>query len=135
MSPGTYGEHRRFCELDGWESRETDHFHYSRCLSDGRFLRTRVSHGKSSTQYGRALWSQILKQLDVTEDKFYETLDSRKPVDRRVERPERPPGPVLPLWLYENLLSKVGMASDEIGQLSEVEAMERWIEWQAKPND
>lgn len=135
MSPGTYGEHRRFCQLDGWESRDTDHYHYTKRLPDGTFLRTKVSHGKSSTQYGRALWGKVLKQLDVTQDEFYDTLKSRKPLQRGPVVAERPPGPAIPLWLYQLLQTKVGMTPEELGALDEKEAIARWIEWQSAPRD
>ena len=135
MPPGTYGEHRRFCEIDGWESRTTDHIKYKKRLPDGRYLRTKVSRGGASTQYGKDLWARVLRQLDVTEDEFYEALRSREPIDRRGDKPEKPSGPSLPMWLYRMLQEKVGLTQEELGSLSHDAAMKLWEAWQARPKD
>lgn len=135
MPPGTYGEHRRFCEIDGWDRRESHHTYFQKRIPDGRFLWTKVSRGKASSQYGKDLWSRVLRQLDVTEEQFNEVLRTRQPLDRRPDKPEKPAGPSLPLWLYQMLREKVGLTSTEIGALSEKEALALWEAWQARPAD
>jgi len=45
-------------------------------------------------------------------------------------------GPIGPhRFSVQHLLIKVGMTPDEIGALSEEEAMARWVEWQASSKD
>jgi len=134
MNPGTYGQHRRFCEIDDWTSRDTDHTHYTKILSDGTILRTKVSHGADSTRYGAGLWSRIPKQqLEVTEDAFYKALTDKKPVSRGM--PEPPSGPRIPLWLVQNLQTHVGLAEKEALALSPEEARQRWDVWISQPGD
>lgn len=42
---------------------------------DGRVLRTRVSHPVDRTDYGKSLWSHILRdQLEVSEAQFWECV-------------------------------------------------------------
>ncbi|BCB87816.1 hypothetical protein [Phytohabitans suffuscus] len=53
-------------------SDDDQHVTYELTLSDGRVLRTRVSHPVDRTTYGPSIWSHILRdQLDVTNAVFW----------------------------------------------------------------
>jgi hypothetical protein len=130
----TFGDIRRFCEIDGWEDvterrkvKRRDHFRYEKVLEDGRVLRTRASHGND--QIGdRGLWQRILKdQLELdNEEQFWDALRTREPVDRGSDDPQPPSGPTKPAWLVRNLIVVVGVPEPDVQAMDEQEAIERW---------
>jgi hypothetical protein len=136
MRPPTHHEHKRFCEIDGWEEKRggKDHFRYGKRLDDDRYLRTRVSHGSGGID-DQNLWRQhILRvELEVTESQFWEALESGDPVDRTSSAPdpqiEDEPPPPLEGWLVSFLINLAGLTDDEIRQLTPDEAMARYLEW------
>lgn len=62
-------DHKRFCEIDGWELyKKTDHYYYRKSLPNGEMLITKVSMGNK--QYGNSMFAKVLKQLRVTKEEF-----------------------------------------------------------------
>lgn len=90
-------------------------------LSDGRMLRTRISHPVGPDTYGASLWGHILRdQLDVTQDEFWLCVDEGV-LPRRstasapaIEKP-------LPLSVVKALVA-AGITAEQLEGLSEAEA-------------
>ncbi|WP_026422462.1 hypothetical protein [Actinokineospora inagensis] len=123
-------DHEAFCRVEGWERVRvargrtgTHHVTYELHLPDGRILRTRVSHPVDRTDYGRSIGAHILRdQLAVSEEEFWAcTRDGTKP-RRGVPRA---PAETLPAKLVFVLLSKVGLAEDDVARMSRDEAIAR----------
>lgn len=134
----TYAEHRRFCEVDGWEDKDAksnkpkgDHHRYVKVLPDGPLLYTRVSHG-SGAYRSRDFWRNILRsQLEVTEEQFWEAVEQGKVPVRATAEPEPPSGAPLPMSLVTTLRYAAGMTLQQIAAmtLDEAEAAVRgWEE-------
>jgi len=125
----TKAELRRFVEIDEWdETRRTDHHRYKK-LVDGRILRTRVSMGRGPAFNDPGLWHHVWsKQLDLrSEDEFWETLRTRKPVDRHTQPSAAPPPrSTKPEWLYSFLVRTVGLDHATVLAMSEEEAMQAY---------
>lgn len=126
----TRQDHEKFCAIEGWESVRdargrtgTHHVTYELVLSDGRVLRTRISHPVDRSTYGPSLWSHILRdQLCVSEEEFWTCVrDGVKP-GRGV--PE-PPSEALPADLVHLLITRVGVTDSEVARMSKAEAVER----------
>jgi hypothetical protein len=139
----TYAEHRRFCEVDGWQDKGTarsrkgkgDHHRYTKSQPAGPPLYTRVSHG--SGQYGSAdTWKHILRdQLRVTEDEFWQAVDHDIPPQRQkpAPQPPKPEGEAIPLWLVQSLKHLVGLPEAQIASMTPDEAEVVYLEWCSKP--
>jgi hypothetical protein len=134
----TRQDHQKFCEVEGWalvrDARGrsgTHHVTYEWPLSDGRLLRTRVSHPVNRTGNGPRLWTHILRdQLEVSEEEFWACVrDGVKP-DRG--HPEPPPE-ALPVDLVYLLMTRVGLPEDEIAAMTKAEAVERLNRYWADP--
>ncbi|MFF7453507.1 cytotoxic translational repressor of toxin-antitoxin stability system [Kitasatospora sp. NPDC008115] len=126
----TRERHEHFCKVEGWERVRdargrtgTHHITYEFGLSDGRILRTRVSHPVDRTVYGASMWAHILRdQLDVTEDVFWPcVLDGTLP-DRGA--PE-PPREALPADLVHLLINRIGLTEDQVAELDKAQAIAR----------
>ncbi|QXJ25752.1 cytotoxic translational repressor of toxin-antitoxin stability system [Actinomadura graeca] len=126
----TREDHDRFCRAEGWrEVRNargktgTHHVTYELDLPDGRVLRTRISHPVDRSDYGRALWSHILRdQLDVNEATFWACVRDGVPPDRGGFGL---PKDALPADLIYLLISKVGLSEPEVARMSRDEAIAR----------
>lgn len=104
----------------------THHVTYELGLPDGRILRTRVSRPVDRTDYGRSMWSHILRdQLDVDEASFWACVRDGTVPDRGVPSP---PESALPADLVHLLISKVGLAEAEIAGLTREQAVGR-LQW------
>ncbi|MCP2289169.1 hypothetical protein APR08_002086 [Nocardia amikacinitolerans] len=133
----TRERHEQYCKLERWERIRdargrtgTHHTTYELGLSDGRILRTRISHPVDRTGYGTALWSHILRdQLEVTEDEFWQCISHGILPDRGA--PE-PPRESLPADMVYLLIHRVGLTESEVGAMDKPEAIARlqrfWIE-------
>jgi hypothetical protein len=129
----------RFCQIDGWEEtmgatgRRGNHRRFRKTVDDGRILRTRVSHGDDEIG-DPSLWRHIWRdQLELeSEELFWETLASGKPVDRTPPSPV-PSGPALPGWLVNMLFRTVGLTPAEVAAMSEQEAHDRLNEFYSQP--
>lgn len=126
----TRAHHRDFCLIEGWVQRTTvrcttgDHLRFELTLADGRVLSTRISHPVSGRDsYGKRLWSKILRvDLEVSEVEFWACVRDR-------EVPQRgdpaPVGESLPLGLFHQLVTTVGLDEVEVRAMSKAEAAQR----------
>lgn len=83
MRTPTWAEIERFCRIDGRRAvRRSNHVFYEKVLPDSIVLRTHRSFSsRKSMSPGR--FKAILRyQLRVTEEQFWQALDTRRPVDR-----------------------------------------------------
>ena len=115
-------DHRRFCEIDGWDNPDgTNHDKWEKRLPDRRLLRTTISRNKR--EYGQALKAGVLRQLEVDEATFWEVLDAGRPARRPT--PEAAVGPApLAGWAVQALI-RHSLTEAEIRGLTaeEVEAL------------
>ncbi|RCV56965.1 cytotoxic translational repressor of toxin-antitoxin stability system [Marinitenerispora sediminis] len=126
----TRRDHERFCQVEGWTlvrnargRTGTHHITYELVLTDGRVLRTRVSHPVDRTRYGRGIWQHILRdQLDVDEAVFWACVRDEVLPDRG--RPAVPRD-ALPADLVHLLITQVGLSEAEVAKLGKEEAIAR----------
>ena len=122
--------HEKFCRVEEWtqvrDSRGragTHHVTYELSLSDGRVLRTRISHPVDRSTYGPSIWSHILRdQLDVADAEFWSCVQAGTKPNRG--EPEVP-RVALPADLVHLLLNRVGLAEGEIAAMNKDEAVAR----------
>ncbi len=133
----TYADHRRFCEVDGWQDKDArskktkgDHHRYVKVLPDGKPLFTRVSHG--SGQYrSPSFWGMILReQLGVTEDQFWDAVEKGVVPTRASAEPKPPGDEPLPMELVTQLRYAVGLSIHEIGSMTLDEAEIALRQWE-----
>lgn len=137
MKLPTYAEHRRFCEVDGWQDKDAgskkpkgDHHRYVKVLPDGRPLYTGVSHG-SGEYRSRSFWRMILReQLEVTEEQFWNAVENGVVPIRANAEPEPPGDDPLPMELVTQLRYAVGLPIHVIGSMTLEEAEAALSEWQ-----
>ncbi len=83
MKTPTWGEVEEFCGYDGWKQRpESGHRFFQKVLEDGRVLETHTSIGSSKTMSPGRFKAILRDQLKVTEDQFWEVLQTGKPAQR-----------------------------------------------------
>ena len=132
-------DHRRFCEVDGWERtadkpgrRVKKHEVWSKRLGDGSLLRTVLSKG--SGQYGRSLFASILsRQLKASQEQFWAAVESGSPAQRPEDRPTAKPSQTMPLWLHERLKRDLGYTDDQLANMGREEAQRRFDESERAP--
>jgi len=79
----SWAEIEQFCRIDGWhEVRRSGHAFYEKVLPAGTVLRTHRSFSSKKTMSPGRFKAILRYQLGVTEDQFWQALDTRKPVDR-----------------------------------------------------
>jgi hypothetical protein len=125
----TRAEHLRFCEIEGWREvrsgsgSRSHHETFELALSDGRILRTRISHPPGRQTYGASMWAHILRdQLDVTPEEFWTCVGEGIPPLRSAAQPERMS---IPANLVHLLIHSVGLSEDEVRAMSKEEAVQR----------
>jgi hypothetical protein len=136
MKPATTGDHRRFCEVDGWmRTADTpgrhvsNHEVWTRRLSDGAVLRTSISKGQR--QYGQQLFSRILThQLQVTADQFWTAVDTGIRPRRPGDQAPTPEEPRIPLWMFMRLKRELGYSDADILEMGPTEAERRYRAWE-----
>lgn len=126
----TRADHDKFCQVEHWEQvrnasgrKGSHHITYELGLPDGRTLRTRVSHPPDRTDYGPRLWSHVLRdQLHVTEEEFWACVSDGVTPNRGqpVQNAES-----LPADLVHLLINRIGLADEEIAEMTKAEAVER----------
>jgi hypothetical protein len=133
----TRADHDKFCRVEGWRRVRdargrtgTHHITNELDLTNGRTLRTRVSHPPDRTSYDARLWSQILStQLDVDEATFWACM--RDGVSPARDAVPEPPENALPADIA-SLLQRFGLTAAEVAALTKQEAVERldrfWLE-------
>ncbi len=126
----TRADHQKFCQVEGWHPVRdargrsgTHHVTYELSLTDGRILRTRVSHPPDRTDYGPALWAHILRdQLQVTEAEFWACC--RDGIRPKRGEPEVP-AEAVPAEVVHLLIERVGLPEREVAQMTRTEAINR----------
>lgn len=126
----TRKDHETFCRVEEWcpvrDARGrtgTHHVTYELALPDGRILRTRISHPVDRSDYGRSMWSHILRdQLQVEESDFWACVQDGVKPDRGVPVP---PAEALPADLVYLLISRVGLDEAQVAGMSKDEAVAR----------
>lgn len=84
MRTPTWAEIERFCRIDGWhEVRRSGHVFYEKVLSGGTVLRTHRSFASRKTMSPGRFKAILRYQLDITEDQFWQVLETRKSIERR----------------------------------------------------
>jgi hypothetical protein len=79
----TWAQIEKFCRVDGWtEVRRTGHVHFEKVFGDGTVLRTHRSFASRKTMSPGRLKAILRYQLRVTEEQFWEALETGKAVDR-----------------------------------------------------
>ncbi|HEY5273057.1 MAG TPA: hypothetical protein VIJ34_07455 [Acidimicrobiales bacterium] len=129
----TRADHLRFCELEGWSEvrsgsgSRSHHQTFELPLSDGRILRTRISHPPGRQTYGASIWSHILRdQLGVTPDEFWACVAQGILPLRSASEPE---AVSIPADLVHLLIHSVGLSEDEVRAMSKDEAVKRATEF------
>ena len=83
MRTPTWAQVERFCVVDGWsEVRRSDHVFFEKVLPDGTVLRTHRSFSSRKTMSPGRFKAILRYQLLVTEEQFWQALETRRPVDR-----------------------------------------------------
>lgn len=118
MPQPTHRDLKKFCENDRWDPKKrTDHWRYTKRLSDGRTLRTKVSFG-SGELGDPGLFTAILReQLQVTEEEFWRVVREGSPA----RRPDAPVAALTKPPLLDAVtvlqLRKLGVSLDDIRAL------------------
>jgi hypothetical protein len=127
----TRQDHQKFCEIEGWKPVRsalgrtgTHHLTYELALSDGRILRTRISHPPDRSTYGPGIWSHILRdQLDVTEEVFWGCVHNGVKPSRG--EPGVPAADPIPAEVVHMLMSRVRLAESDVARMTKEEAIAR----------
>jgi hypothetical protein len=126
----TREDHEEFCRAEGWEqvrnARGKTGSHHVTCelaLSDGRVLRTRISHPPDRTTYGPRLWAHILRdQLDVSAEEFWALVRSGTAPVRGQTRQQ---GEGVPADVVYQLVVRWRIPEDEVATMTKQEAVDR----------
>ncbi len=126
----TRDDHETFCQTEGWttvrDSRGRGaghHMTFKLEIADGRILRTRISRPVDRTDYGKSMWSHILRdQLAVTPDEFWACVDNGTVPNRGGSRASENKE-ALPAELAHLLLTRVGLSEAEVASLTRAEAI------------
>ena len=131
----TFGDLKRFLELDGWlpvpnrsrgRARGGDHDRYEKPQPSGRPYRTKVSR-RPNEQIGDDLFGRILRdQLHVDENTFREVIRGEKAPAALRTAPPVSQG--VPGWVVLLLITKVGLTEDQIETMNTDGALRAWEE-------
>ncbi len=96
-------------------------------------MQTHISHSLDNRPGARAFALILQTQIQVSRKDFWNALASREPVDRPVELG----APVVEhaAWVVEVLATKLHMSADEIGALSEAEAIQLVNDYYSRPKE
>jgi hypothetical protein len=133
----TFAEHRKFCEVDGWQptsgkpGRTTGkHFTYIKVLPSGDVLWTNVSRGRGR-YHDRDLWSAIRsRQLRVSEHEFWGAVEHATPPSRGAT-PHAASSDRIPYNVARTLLGEAGYSQSELQAMSRDQAIEAFDHWHA----
>ena len=133
MRTPTWDEFREFLRHDDWdEDRAPGHDFFEKTLSDGEILRTHASRAGSKTMSPGRFKAILADQLRLSGAEFWEVLRTRTPAQRPSPEPEPAPRS-LPLWLAQALEREVGLTSEQIAELDEIEARRQLDEARLRP--
>lgn len=133
MDVFTYGNHRAFVTVEGWERAGElgGHINYLlRVNPPFAVLRTGISHGSNGTEYfDPGITSTIVhQQLQVTQAEFWACVNERKPPERRsdgysvgLRGPEDAPPPPQNPRLLRELEREFGESPVEVAGMSDRE--------------
>ena len=122
--------HHRFCQIEGWIDVTSatgapvrHHQTFELVLDDGSILRTRISRPVDRTSFSRSMWSHILRcQLAVSADEFWACVQqSGVPTRSAVSQPDPR---ALPLYVMNELITRLGMQPEAAAALTPAEAAE-----------
>lgn len=133
---GTRQDHDAFCTTEKWDlvrgatGKPVQHHRtYELTLHDARILRTRISRPVNTDMYGPSLWGEVLKQLDVAVEPFWQCVRQGTLPDRGAPAPVSEDS--LPLPMVMELRRRLDMSDDEIAALSRAEAGMRLAQYWA----
>lgn len=112
----TWGHIDDFCKADGWtKSGTTDHVHWEKVLPGGPMLKTHRSLA-SNKVIKPGLFGVILReQLQVSQEQFWEAINTGTPVGRPVELDDAPTE--YPGWVI-NGLKTYGYREEDVRQMT-----------------
>lgn len=134
----TYKQLRRFVEVEGWEDKDKksqkktgDHHRYVFTTPKGERLYTRISHGSGQIQ-DPGLFTAILRdQLQIDRTQFWSAVDNGAKPKRAL-----PGGAIrvgsIDAKLARNLLTKAGVSSESLYEMSAEQALSLWHQWLEK---
>lgn len=126
----TWGQLRRFCDLQGFRPSRTNHDFYDKVLSDGSTAGTKISFGVVETDHlPSSLWPRIWRrQLRLrAESEFWQGLEGG-PVAYDVP-PTAEPSLPLPEYLARHLRDDRHWPEDQIASASQETAQRLLNEW------
>jgi hypothetical protein len=118
----TWGETEEFCRKDGWrELRQSGHRFFQKILADGSVLETHTSFSSTKTMSPGRFRAILRDQLRVTEEQFWQVLQTGRPAQRPA------PAPVAqqtehPAWVVRVLKQELHKTEEEIARLGRDEA-------------
>ena len=133
----TFAEHKRFCEVDGWQPtadkpgrKSGKHFTYVKVLPSGDVLWTNVYRGRGR-YYDRDLWSDIRnRRLHVSEQEFWTAVERGVPTSRGTASQE-PSQDRIPYNVATTLLRDAGYSQSELEAMHRDEAIAAFDHWNA----
>jgi hypothetical protein len=126
----TWGQPRRFCELQGFRPSRADHDFYDKVLSDGSTAGTKISFGVGETdQIPASLWPRIWRrQLRLRANgEFWQGVEGG-PVAYDVPPTSEPSQP-LPEYFARHLREDRRWPQDQIAAASREQAQQLLNEW------
>jgi hypothetical protein len=138
--PAMRTDHQKFCETERWERVRdaqrrtgTHHVTFELALPDGRTLRTRISHPVDRSDYGKSMWSHILRdQLDVDEEAFWDCVTHGRIPHRGAVQVASAES--IPARVVQILLREVGLTEAEVATLTRDDAIARVNQhWTGEP--
>ena len=122
MRTPTWREVEEFCQKDGWELiRSSNHIFFRKVLVDGTVLDTHRSFADDKTMSPGRFAAILRTQLMVSQEDFWETLRTGRPVTR--PKPQSPiPSRPIPTWIARVLVDDLGLSVTQIADLGEEEA-------------
>lgn len=137
----TWGDVEDFLKADRWTQlpararggRRQSHIFFEKALTDGRVLKTHISHDRSSTISAGRFGRVLRDQLEVSRSEFWEAIRSGDEVDRPVPTDDEETVEH-PLYVVRVLSGDLRMSPTEIEALSAEEAERLVHEHWSKPS-
>lgn len=139
---GGWGDVEGFLRADRWTlvkvkqrgRRRMRHVPYEKMLSDGRVLRTRISHDRGASISPGRFRAVLRYELEVTREQFWAAIRTGEPVNRIQEEPDEPEKPAdHPAWVVAVLAGKLHLGHEEIARLSPEEAQQKVEDYWSRP--
>jgi hypothetical protein len=134
----TYMQLRRFVEVEGWENKDKksrkktgDHHRYVFTTPTGERLYTRISHGSGQIQDPELFTAILPDQLQIDRRQFWSAVDNGAKPRRAFPGGAIRPGSI-DAKLARNLLTKAGVPSESLYEMSAEQALSLWHQWLEK---